>query len=90
MAERYIVISEDGRYVTLGTSAPSVADVLRAGADLRGLGLRGWIALASGSFHGRAKPRLSVVQPLNDPEHGFADAVAAAGGVVARLARGVL
>jgi hypothetical protein len=75
---RWIVLVEDGRYVTLGRhSDPSEQEILAAEAQLRAQGLAGWLAVMAGNpYLGRA-PSLMEVRPLARPRSAFADAAAA-------------
>ena len=75
---RWIILSTDGRYVTLGrASDPSEEEIRASGAALRAQGLAGWLAVMEGDPYGGPDPRLLEVRPLGDPTVTFADAAAA-------------
>ena len=75
---RWIVLGEDGRFVTVGRHTdPSEDEVLRAEEALRSAGLAGWLAVMQGNPHAREVPALSMVRPLATPTAGFAEAAAA-------------
>jgi len=75
---RWIVLGEDGRYVTLGRATdPSEEEICRAESSLRRQGLAGWLAIMAGSPHSARTPSLLMVRPLADPKGTF-DAAAEA------------
>jgi hypothetical protein len=74
---RWIVLTEDGRHVTLGRHTdPSPDEIAQAEAGLAAQGLAGWLAVMEGAYYQRRKPSLMMVQPLCNPRLPFADAVA--------------
>lgn len=78
MERRWIVLSTDGRYVTLGrASDPSEDEVRQAEGRLRAKGLAGWLAVMEGNPYVGAIPSLMEVRPLADPGVPFQDASAA-------------
>ncbi|MDB5963480.1 MAG: hypothetical protein JWP59_4774 [Massilia sp.] len=69
---RWIVLSTDGRYVTLGrASDPSENEVRRAEDALRMQGLAGWLAVMEGNPYVGAIPRLLEVRSLAEPTVPF-------------------
>jgi hypothetical protein len=73
---RWIVLGEDGRYVTLGFhSDPSPDEIVKAEAGLAAQGLAGWLAVMEGDYYQHYKPSLMMVRTLNNPSRPFADAV---------------
>ena len=75
---RWIVLSEDGRFVTLGRATdPSDEDVGRAEEALRAQGLAGWLAVMSGSPYSQVAPSILMVRPLAGPKASFGAAVEA-------------
>ncbi len=75
---RWIVLTGDGRYVTLGRhSDPSTEEIDRAEEGLRQQGLAGWLAVMQGNPHAGAVPHLMEVRPLADPAGSFESATAA-------------
>lgn len=75
---RWIVLSEDGRHVTLGRhSDPTDEDILKAEEALRAQGLTGWIAIMEGNPYVSDAPRLMEVRPLASPRTLFASAAEA-------------
>jgi hypothetical protein len=73
---RWILLGEDGRYVTLGRhSDPSEREIVEAESNLRRLGRAGWLAIMQGNPHFAAPPSLMMVRPLANPSSAFADAV---------------
>jgi hypothetical protein len=75
---RWVVLGEDGRFVTLGRARdPSEEDIVRAEDGLRSRGLSGWLAIMSGSIHARRLPTLLMVRPLAAPKGSFDAAVEA-------------
>ena len=72
---RWIVLSTDGRYVTLGrASDPSEEEVQGAENALRAQGLAGWLAIMEGNPYVCAEPRLMEVRTLAEPSTSFAAA----------------
>ncbi|MBW6397026.1 hypothetical protein KPL78_04160 [Roseomonas sp. HJA6] len=75
---RWIILGEDGRFVTLGRAvAPTDEDINAAEAAMRAQGVAGWVAVMSGSPWTFARPELMEVRPLASPASTFAAAVAA-------------
>ncbi|MCR0983145.1 hypothetical protein [Roseomonas populi] len=72
---RWVVVAEDGRYVTLGrASDPSEEEILGAEKSLVAQGMSGWLAVMQGSPHVGATPRLMEVRVLGKPKAAFAAA----------------
>lgn len=63
---RWIILSEDGRYATLGRHTdPSEAEIEAAGAGLAAQGLGGWVAVMDGFYHRpRSRLVLMMVRPV--------------------------
>jgi hypothetical protein len=75
---RWIVLTEDGRYATLGRARdPSDDDVSQAEDSLRRQGAAGWLAVMSGSAYAPELPTVIEVRPLADPTRTFAEAAEA-------------
>lgn len=75
---RWIVLTEDGRHVTMGRhSDPSPDEIAQAEAGLVAQGLAGWLAVMEGAYYARREPSLMMVRPLCNPERPFAEAVGA-------------
>ncbi|MBC9176110.1 hypothetical protein [Pseudoroseomonas ludipueritiae] len=75
---RWIVLSTDGRYVTLGYASDPFAEELRNVENaLRSQGLAGWLAVMEGNPHVCRIQRMLEVKPLADPGVPFDDASAA-------------
>ena len=70
---RWVVLAEDGRYVTLGRATdPTASEIDTAEAGLRSTGLRGYLAVLSGSSYGVEPPQILLVRPLaGAPSEGF-------------------
>jgi hypothetical protein len=65
---RWVIVSEDGRYVTIGRAVDPTEDELQlAEAALRRQGLAGWLAVMSGSAYGESVPSLLAVRALASP-----------------------
>ncbi len=87
-ARRWVILSEDGRYVTLGRATdPTPDEVVRAETAMREQGLAGWLAIMEGSPHSESAPRLMEVRTLNSPSMTFADAATSALASIADAAR---
>lgn len=72
---RWILLGEDGRYVTLGRhSDPSEAEIAEAESNLRRLGRAGWLAIMEGNPYAGPLPSIMMVRPLANPLSAFADA----------------
>ena len=64
---RWIILSQDGRHVTMGRAAPpSEAEVEAAAAALAAQGLAGWLATLDGNYWTRRRVTLAPVQLLGD------------------------
>jgi hypothetical protein len=75
LERRWVVVGEDGRYVTLGrASDPSETEILEAEKALVAQGLAGWLAVMQGNPHQGVKPRLMEVRTLGTPRSMFHDA----------------
>lgn len=73
---RWIVLAEDGRYVTLSRELnPSEDDILRAEDSLRKLDAAGWLVVMSGSAYAPEMPTVLEVRRLASPTRPFAEAV---------------
>jgi hypothetical protein len=70
---RWIVLAEDGRFVTLGrASDPTEQEILDSEAALLRQGLPGgWLAVMQGNPHVGAEPRLMEVRCLGEPKIPF-------------------
>ncbi|MBS5905280.1 MAG: hypothetical protein KIC89_21715 [Acetobacteraceae bacterium] len=81
---RWIVLSTDGRYVTLGRATDLSEDEVRGAEEaLRAQGLAGWLAVMEGNPYVGAEPRLMEVRPLADPVVSFAEAATACARAIA-------
>jgi hypothetical protein len=75
---RWIILGEDGRYVTLGRdSDPTEDELAKAEGALQAQGLAGWLAIMEGNPHTVAQPVLMMVRPLADPASTFEKGTAA-------------
>ena len=75
---RWIVLSEDGRFVTLGrVSDPSEQEIRDAEVALVKQGLAGWLAVMQGNPYVGHEPRLMEVHALGQPSMSW-DAAAKA------------
>ena len=76
---RWIVLSSDGRHVTLGRhSDPTEEEVNAAERSLSAEGLSGWLAVMEGDYYAsRGHPSIVMIRPLSAPAKAFQDAVAA-------------
>jgi hypothetical protein len=75
---RWVIVSEDGRYTTIGRASDPTDGQIRDAEDaLRRQGLAGWLAVMSGSAYGTVVPSLMVVRPLASPTKSW-DEVSAA------------
>jgi hypothetical protein len=69
---RWIVLAEDGRYVTLGRETdPSDEEIGAAEAALVAQGIAGWLAVMEGNPHIGRLPRLMQVRALGKPSGAF-------------------
>lgn len=65
---RWVVVGEDGRYVTIGRIFDPTEDELQeAERQLVAQGIGGWLAVMSSSPHGPVMPSLMMVRPLASP-----------------------
>jgi len=75
---RWIVLGEDGRFVTLGRdSDPTAEEISGAESALIERGLSGWLAIMEGNPYIGTLPRLFEVRPLANPRAIFEDAAQA-------------
>ncbi len=75
---RWIILGQDGRFVTLGrASDPSEAELRTAEAALHAQGLAGWLAIMEGNPNVVAQPRLLMVRTLGKPTLTFEQGSAA-------------
>ena len=75
---RWIVLSTDGRFSTLGRATdPSEQMIASAEAELRRHGLSGWLAVMQGNPYAGDAPRLMEVRPLAGPVTPFNEAAEA-------------
>jgi hypothetical protein len=75
---RWIVLGEDGRYVSLGrASDPTSDEILEAEATMVAQGIPGWLAVLSGSPYENADPIMLAVRPLAKPTRTFEEALSA-------------
>ena len=64
---RWIILTQDGRHVTMGRAAPpSDAKVEAAAAALAAQGLAGWLTTLDGNYWSRRRIALAPVQMLSD------------------------
>jgi hypothetical protein len=75
----WIVLSEDGRHVSLGrASDPDAAELASLAETMRGQGLAGWLAVMEGDYHTRrVTPSLMLVRALTPVTVDWESAVAA-------------
>lgn len=83
---RWVLVAEDGRYVTLGrASDPSEDEILDAEAGLVRQGLAGWLAVMQGNPYVGAAPQLMEVRRLGEPTATFTKAAeACVAGIMSR------
>jgi hypothetical protein len=86
---RWIVLSVDGRYATLGRETDPCGDEIEAAeAALRAQGTAGWLAVMEGNPHVGRLPRLMQVRSLGTPEGDFASSAdACVRGIIAQRRR---
>ena len=77
--KRWIVLATDGRHVTLGRHVdPTLEMIEQVGAELRQIGLGGWLAVTEGRYYEpRDVLRVMLVRPLAEPASDWDGAVAA-------------
>ena len=64
---RWIILTRDGRHVTMGRAAPpSEAEVEAAATALAAQGLAGWLATLDGNYWSRRRIALAPVQMVGD------------------------
>ena len=61
---RWIVLSTDGRHVSLGRAEPSATEVATASDALAAQGLSGWLARMQGEYYSRRKVMLEPLQRI--------------------------
>lgn len=75
---RWIILAEDGRFVTLGRAAdPTEEEIAQAEVAMRAQGLAGWLAVMEVNRYTSAHLNLLEVRLLAAPTRAFAEAVAA-------------
>ena len=75
---RWIVLTEDGRYATLGRARdPGEGEIVRAEDGLKRQGLSGWLAVMSGTEYTKEMPTFLEIRRLGQPTSSFEDAVKA-------------
>jgi hypothetical protein len=74
---RWIVLSDDGRHVTLGRhSDPTPEELREAGEALHRVGLGGWLAVMEGTYYRNGTPvELMMVRELATPKSDWTTAV---------------
>jgi hypothetical protein len=72
---RWIVLGNNGRYVSLGRTEPSEAEVLAASDAFAAQGLSGWLVRMQGDYYSRGKVNVeptasgnSYPKPIAAPE----------------------
>jgi hypothetical protein len=69
---RWIILGEDGRYVTLGrASDPTELEIADAEKALQTQSLSGWLAVMQGNPFIGPQPRLLEVRALGKPARAF-------------------
>ena len=59
---RWIILSDDGRHVTIGRHTdPTPDEIARSGDALKAIGSGGWLAVMEGVYYGRRPVRLMQV-----------------------------
>ena len=61
---RWIVLGNDGRHVSLGSTEPSEAEVMAASDALAAQGLSGWLARMQGEYYSRRRVTLEPLQSI--------------------------
>ncbi len=75
---RWVVVTVDGRYVTLGLNRdPSEEEIAICEEALRSQNISGWLAIMEGNPWAGGPPRLLEVRPLASPVNAFTDAAEA-------------
>jgi DNA-binding transcriptional MocR family regulator len=67
---RWILLSTDGRHVSLGRTEPSEAEITAASDALAAQGLSGWLARMQGEYYSRRKVTLEPLQRIG-AQHNF-------------------
>lgn len=81
---RWIILSEDGRYATVGRATdPSSKEMLHIEDAMQAQGMAGWLAVMDGSPNSSSPPRMMEVRAVGVPNVAFADAAALAVAVMA-------
>jgi hypothetical protein len=76
--KRWIVLSQDGRHVTLGRHTdPSEEEIARAAEGLRSSGVGGWLAVTEGGYYTRGAVSILEVRELVPSPVAWRDAVRA-------------
>lgn len=74
---RWLVLSTDGRHVTLGRHRdPEPDEILQAENALKGQNMSGWLVLMKGGYYTQREPQLMMVRPLGEPGEAWTSAVA--------------
>jgi hypothetical protein len=69
---RWIVLTEDGRYSTVGRHRePDEADIVCLEETMRSQGLAGWLAILSQSAYAAGLPDVVHVRPIGTPANAF-------------------
>jgi hypothetical protein len=75
---RWIVLTGDGRHVTMGRHTDPTEEPLNLAADeLRANGLGGWLAVTEGQYYSRGKLSVMMVRELAPASTTWEAAVAA-------------
>jgi hypothetical protein len=61
---RWILLSTDGRHVSLGRTEPSEAEITAASDALAAQGLSGWLARMQGDYYSRGKVTLEPLERI--------------------------
>ena len=61
---RWILLSTDGRHVSLGRTEPSEAEITAASDALAAQGLSGWLARMQGDYYSRGKVMFEPLQRI--------------------------
>lgn len=69
---RWVVVGEDGRYVTLGRAVdPTEEEIRDVELQLAAQGIGGWLAVMSASPYGPVLPSLTMARPLASPSRSW-------------------
>ena len=78
LQRRWIVVTPDGRFTTLGRSSdPTEEEIVSTEAALRMQGLAGWLAILEGNPYVGSPLWIMEVRPLANPTGSFSTASAA-------------